>query len=494
MDRRTAATLRRLDTRLRSVYENAARTAARNHRTLIGRLERFNQQIDEGNWEHLTAAQLRTFRENYIRRIDRVEGISRAIANDIARSNEVAVQLIQDQNINIAGMGYNAIATDLTMQLRGDGVNIRWNMYSHSRLQALLSEQPQSPFTKVAFDRMVDNSVIPSRLMPRLQNHLAEAIINQEGVQQITTRLRAVCSMELNRARRIARTELKRAGNQGRFIAGEQARREFGIEADKFWVHTMHAKEPREAHEALNGTKADENGYFNVNGHMAQYPLDPSLPAAEVVFCSCDFVYRAKRADGSYYGEPPAEESDTNSLSSGKIGDTDGETTITDVKRIDPNNDAAVNMEINDFAAKYANAKVEYARVITENGEVYTLQGGAFAVDPSMLGDNALRGATIIHNHPVEPGSITGDSFSLDDLRFAARHQTGPQYLLSGERRDMFEFTRSVSEGEIYGMWKSAEHEMLEIAMRSGIAPSSRQGAVMRQLGRREGVLYRENI
>ena len=142
------------------------------------------------------------------------------------------------------------------------------------------------------------------------------------------------------------------------------------------------------------------------------------------------------------------------------MGDSNDMTIITGIKPIDLNDKAAIIKEIYDFCDKYAYAKVEHALEISPNGNVYNLIGTKYSVNSETIGFEALKGSISIHNHPVPKDENMGDSFSLDDLLFAAEHNLGKQYLVSGERRDVFKFTEKYTEIEIYNAYVNAEKEM----------------------------------
>jgi len=73
-----------------------------------------------------------------------------------------------------------------------------------------------------------------------------------------------------------------------------------------------------------------------------------------------------------------------------------------------------------------------------------------------------LRGSISVHNHVVSTRENMGDSFSLDDLLFAVKNRTSKQYLVSGERRDVFEFIESRTENELEKAWNDARHIVWE--------------------------------
>jgi len=137
-------------------------------------------------------------------------------------------------------------------------------------------------------------------------------------------------------------------------------------------------------------------------------------------------------------------------------------TTITDIKPIDFNDEAAIMKEIDDFIKKYAYSDVEHAFEISPNGNAYKLTGIKGEVHSEIIGKDALKGSISIHNHPVEIGKNKGDSFSPEDLKFAAENNLGKQYLISGNRRNAFEFMKYYTRDEIESAWDKARAVMWE--------------------------------
>ena len=163
---------------------------------------------------------------------------------------------------------------------------------------------------------------------------------------------------------------------------------------------------------------------------------------------------------------------------------------------IDFNNEQAIREQLEDFAQRYRNAPIEYARIISPNGRVYTVKGQGSIVHPHIIGEDALRGSIGIHSHPVpQGGEVSGDSFSKGDLVFAARDKTGKQYLVTGERRNAFEFTKEFTLQEISQAWGEAEKEAIFDAALKNRDVENRQEATLRILSEiLEGFEYHENF
>lgn len=146
------------------------------------------------------------------------------------------------------------------------------------------------------------------------------------------------------------------------------------------------------------------------------------------------------------------------------MGGTDGYTAIVNVRQIDFSDEAAIMYEIEQFAETYAYADVEHALVITPAGKVYILKGNEVTVNPAIIGHGELVGSVVIHNHPVDLGFSMGDSFSQEDLVFAAHYKLKRQYLVSGTRRNSLEFKAPYAIEEICNAWERAEYIMQENA------------------------------
>ncbi|MCL2015353.1 MAG: hypothetical protein FWG68_03790 [Defluviitaleaceae bacterium] len=123
---------------------------------------------------------------------------------------------------------------------------------------------------------------------------------------------------------------------------------------------------------------------------------------------------------------------------------------------VDVSNPANVRQFLDDFIARYAVHDVEHAYVLTRDRDFYALAGNVGAVNPGVLDSNTLRGAVIIHNHPLLPNDVRGDSFSSYDFYFANEFQVGRQYLISYDRRNSMEFTRQYDSEELIDAWHKA--------------------------------------
>jgi len=180
---------------------------------------------------------------------------------------------------------------------------------------------------------------------------------------------------------------------------------------------------------------------------------------------------------------------------SDKIGDTDGMTKITEIKPIDFNDKAAIMKEIDDFCTKYAYADIEYALVMSPNGNAYSLAGSEKEVNHELVGKEALKDSIGIHNHPVEPGKDKSDSFSFKDIKSSNLNSEGKQYLVSGTRRDAYEFKEYYPVDEIEAIWDKARNDAFHKHWNDETTVEFEQQDILRELSKYlKGFKYNENF
>jgi len=159
-------------------------------------------------------------------------------------------------------------------------------------------------------------------------------------------------------------------------------------------------------------------------------------------------------------------------------------TEITDIRPIDFYDETAIMKEINDFAEKYAYADIEHALILSPDGNAYNLTGSEKTVHYDIIGEEALKGSKSIHNHPVEPGKDKADSFSFEDVYTSNKYLEGKQYLVSGIRRDAYEFREYYPVDEIESIWNEALKQAWLTHRINGTIVKFEQQDVLRELGK----------
>lgn len=181
--------------------------------------------------------------------------------------------------------------------------------------------------------------------------------------------------------------------------------------------------------------------------------------------------------------------------SSGETVKPDGYTSIDRKWKVDPTDKAKVSDTVEEFAKSFSISEKEHSIVITKSGEVFSLTGTSVTVDPSVVGPKKLRGSIGAHNHPVPSGETMGDSFSRADLMFSAKHRTGIEYLVSGSRRNAFEFLYEYTEEEIYHAWAKAFQTVRERALSGELIIEWEQEEILKVLVEQlEGFVFYENF
>jgi hypothetical protein len=117
-----------------------------------------------------------------------------------------------------------------------------------------------------------------------LEKELKEALEKGEGIDEVVGRIKDLPEFDRKRARRTAITEILTACSASQQEAYLQSPAVTG----KTWLHSGEKNiTPRPAHVELHDTTIPVDEKFDVNGHEADFPRDPSLPASERVECHC---------------------------------------------------------------------------------------------------------------------------------------------------------------------------------------------------------------
>ena len=182
----------------------------------------------------------------------------------------------------------------------------------------------------------------------------------------------------------------------------------------------------------------------------------------------------------------------TNQRQNGNIGDTDGYTIIENVAPLDLQDKKAVQKVLNDFVEQHKFSPIEYSLVLSPNGKKYSLKGWEGSVNTDLVGEDALKGAIVIHNHPTTPEEGFYDSFSKQDFVSAVRGKTTMEIVVSGNRRQAFFTPLDISPEEAEKLYDEAEYAVLERAFQTKISTEYQQREIMRDLNRTGEVEFHE--
>jgi len=287
--------VQRLSRRLQRNYNAAIQTAVQREQAALQRLANEFASADENRRQYL------------LWQVRRQGGIVSNIAEELSRSSETALQMIRGESLNQFAQGYRDTVGNLQRQVRDMGMSVDWNMIDRNALNVIFNGEGHEVFSQVvSLDRSRGNFFYQRagyRLMDtrqvinRLQDELAQSIIVGETQRQRMQRIQRVMEqMKPWQARRIAQTEMAKAQSAGRYLAAEQAEKEYGLPMLKTWHHKSGQENPRLKHEGLNGKTIPKNESFDVDGEPMMYSQDVNASARNIINCHCSITYRVDTA------------------------------------------------------------------------------------------------------------------------------------------------------------------------------------------------------
>ena len=284
-DRRMKALTERLD----EVYGEAYKTAVDKNKTAIAKLTKVKEELKSGKYDDVSDQIKEARLRSYTMQVIRTENIANNIAAEIAKSGETAAGIIRGEMTEVFALNYDFTNYDISRQAKINYPFLEYpdddklpgnifNQYDKNQIAVLVQEN-ESPFTKIAYNRLGDSA--KNANPRRLQNELIAATINGESQSQIMARIKKVTGQNNSSARRIAQTERTRVQTQARHMSIKEAEA-IGIGIDKQWVARLINTRESHVHVHLQVVRSDEK--FS-NG--LEYPGDPSGGAAEVINCFC---------------------------------------------------------------------------------------------------------------------------------------------------------------------------------------------------------------
>lgn len=118
-----------------------------------------------------------------------------------------------------------------------------------------------------------------------IRNALLSGLSQGKSYAAMISDLSAALNVVGWQALRIIRTEGQRAINTAQTDLYTKAKAQ-GIEGNEIWDATLDGR-TRKTHQAADGQKKNDEGYFIIGGYKALYPVDPNLPAEESINCRC---------------------------------------------------------------------------------------------------------------------------------------------------------------------------------------------------------------
>lgn len=270
-----------LVTRMAGIYNDALKTSLRKQAEFFKKI----RDIDEGKIKppklYTDPRQVEKWREGYVLELIRQQKVIDGIIAELDKAGIKAADLIRKNMAEIWRVNREEIAGMVEAAARQQGVNVTFAQYDKRQLAVLMQEQ-ESPFSKLAYRNLGQNPAVRRRL----QNELAQATILGEGQRSIIGRIQRVTGQSYKQAKRVAQTERTRVQSQARYQAGQEAAA-MGLRIANQWSCQM-MKTSRDAHIDRNGKWAMEGDTFP--GSVMKYPGDPAGGPSEVINCHCVLI------------------------------------------------------------------------------------------------------------------------------------------------------------------------------------------------------------
>lgn len=267
-------------TRVIEIYTGALRKALKSKKAFLRKIA----DVDSGKIKppqyYVDRGEVDKWREGFVRELMRQEKVIDGIMEQLNAAGADAAALIRESMVDIYNANRQEATKTLALEADQLGVSVTFAQYDKRQIAVLLQEQ-QSPFSRLAYQNMGQNPAIRRRL----QNELAQATILGESQQEIIKRIRKVTGQTVAQARRVAQTERTRVQSQARWQAGNEAAA-MVLRVYNTWSTRM--INSRESHIRLNGKSALQGERFP--GSVLRFPGDPEGPAREVINCFCVLV------------------------------------------------------------------------------------------------------------------------------------------------------------------------------------------------------------
>ena len=234
---------------------------------------------------------------------------NRLMQKEIQRNTELNFKSISKVFKEFGEETESQLAKDMSMQ------DLKWNVLK-GRLETVLSTNSKrsiNNFTR--FLNKLFNYNLTEQKIEKVKNvavddyakvlaqkvtyvtettkqQIARVIDRNKGlnVRDMAKLINENCSnISKKRALTIARTETGNLFNNANAMTARTVNMKY-----KVFVHGVNSPNERPHHKALSGEKIPYNEKVNLNGSLCEFPHDNSLPAREVVNCSCLCMYSNK--------------------------------------------------------------------------------------------------------------------------------------------------------------------------------------------------------
>lgn len=300
MSREMDKELEEMERRIHTLYQDADTELRRRLSDYLSQYEEDNEDMRERleNGD-ITQEEYERWANSRIIRSQRYERQIDALADVLVNTDVAAMALVNENLPAVIGNSYNFIASLGFRAAEEAGLSVgNFQIYNARSVQMLIRENPDIlPVVDVPEDERWNRS--------RINREVTQAIIQGDTIPQVADRLQRVTNMDNNAAVRNARTAMTASENMGRAQASRRLR-DAGVPNREVWSATMDNR-TRETHLLLDGTYANEDGYFGEGilhpDHLMRFPADPNGEPQEVYNCRCRLSIQLEGIDHSQDGD-----------------------------------------------------------------------------------------------------------------------------------------------------------------------------------------------
>lgn len=203
----------------------------------------------------------------------------RQVCKTMHDANQQAMNIVNNSRFDVFAENYNFNAWQAEK-----AINVSFNLYNAESVARLMTDEPQ-----LLPEWKIDEEKDYIWNYNRVNNIVRQAIIQGEGVPEITERLcSGLATSNEAKMRMFARTAIGAAQSAGRQQQMEDAAA-MGIEVNKRWM-SAHDSKTRDAHRDLDGQEVPFDKPFKSELGDIRYPKDPTAHPANIYNCRCTLV------------------------------------------------------------------------------------------------------------------------------------------------------------------------------------------------------------
>lgn len=227
-------------------------------------------------------------RYNMAQKHSKLNKIQDKFTKEISELNKKAVNILNNELINVYKTNYKSGLEDLSVLLAISIPNKYEKPITNNEAN-LHIEREQSPFNKLAIDEIKATT----ELRREVSRQFVNSIMQGENTNKLIKRLEKLTELKLSDLTRIARTQTTRIESLAKLESAEIGEK-LGYTMIKEWV-CVKDKKTRHSHQVANGQQVKVGEPFKVDGEELMYPGDANGSPENVINCRCYMRLGAKK-------------------------------------------------------------------------------------------------------------------------------------------------------------------------------------------------------